>query len=404
MLEFLIDRGRSFVGAIRIADILDIVLITCLVYWLLMSVKRRAATAGAAIAALVLIYFVARWLEMFLTQWLFQAGLTVIALAVLVLFQDDARRHLERLLDWRSWTRGPAHDSSAIADPLVEALGQMARDYTGALVVLPGRDAIDRHIRGGVPLDGQLSVPLLLSIFDSSSAGHDGAVILEGGRVQRFATHLPLSRRVEATPGGTRHAAALGLAEQCDALVFVVSEERGVVSLAHDGQIREIESSAEIGQELESFLAEHGASGESRPPVRRLVGYPGTKLASLAIATILWGIVVWDAEPVQRTFSVPVEFRNVPEQWSVHELEPSEVRVTIAGPTNQFELLDPEQLRFSLPMEERLAGLHSIWLRDDELTLPSGLEVTAIEPQRVWFQVTTGAAPPARPARPATGT
>ena len=94
MMEFLLTGARSFVGAIRFADLLDMTLVACLIYWLLMSVRRRATTAGVAIALLVLTFFVARWLDMFLTQWLFQAGLTVIALAVLVLFQDDARRHI----------------------------------------------------------------------------------------------------------------------------------------------------------------------------------------------------------------------------------------------------------------------------------------------------------------------
>jgi diadenylate cyclase len=337
--------------------------------------------------SLVLIYFVARWLDMFLTQWLFHAGLTVIILAILVLFQEDARRHLERLLDWRSWLGGATFHSFAVADPIIEALTQMARDRIGALVVLPGTDPLERHIRGGIQIDGLVSVPLLLSLFDSSSPGHDGAIVIEGNRVRRFAIHLPLSRRVYATQGGTRHTAALGLAERCDALVFVVSEERGVISIAREGEIRETTSTAELGQELETFLAAHGAARENEQVSRRLIGSHGTKLSALVIAATLWGMLVWDVEPVQRTFAVPVEFRSVPEQWSVHEVEPSEVRVTLDGPANQFQLLDSEQLRFSLAMEERRPGLHSIWLDAQALQVPSGLEVSAIDPQWVWFQV-----------------
>jgi diadenylate cyclase len=399
MVEFFIDQAQSFVGAIGFADALDIAVIAGLAYWLLMSVRRQASTAGLIICLLVLAYFVARWLDMFLTQWIFQAGLTVIALAILVLFQDDARQQLERLLDWRPWSRGQSHRSLDMVDSLVETLSEMARDHIGALVVLPGRDALDRHIRGGIRLDGLVSTPLLLSLFDSSSPGHDGAVVIERGRISRFGVHLPLSRHVYNTQGGTRHAAALGLAEQCDALVFVVSEERGVVSFARDSALRQLDTVAEIGHELEQFLAEQGAGKDSYTASRRLVSHPGTKLAALTFALALWGMLVWNVEPVQRTFDVPVEFRNVPTQWSVHEIEPSTVKVTLEGMANHFELLDVKQLRFSLVMGESLPGLHSVWLRDDDLQTPSGIEVRAIDPQRVWFQVATRAPPPSAPVR-----
>jgi len=399
MLETVVDPLQSFVGAMRFADVLDIALITCVIYWLLMSVRRQASTAGVTILLLVLAYFFARWWGMFLTQWIFQVGLTVIALAVLVLFQEDARRQLERLLDWRSWGRPASTSTSRIADPLIEALGQMAHDHTGAIVVLTGQDSPERHIHGGVQLDGLVSFPILLSIFDASSPGHDGAVVIEKDRIKRFAEHLPLSRQVYQGQQGTRHAAALGLSELCDALVFVVSEERGVVSVAREGNLTTLESTAEITHELSRFLTEHGSSKPSRPGSRILTVHLGTKVASLTLSLALWGMFVWDVEPVQRTFEVPVEFRNVPPQWGVLEVEPSEVRVTLAGPENQFELLDAAQLRFSPSMDESIAGLHSIWLADEDLESPPGLEVRAITPQRIWFQVAPRAPPPSAPVR-----
>jgi diadenylate cyclase len=216
--------------------------------------------------------------------------------------------------------------------------------------------------------------------------------------------HLPLSRHVYNTQGGTRHAAALGLAEQCDALVFVVSEERGVVSFARSSTLRQLDTVAEIGHELEQFLVEQGAGNEGHTASRRLISHPGIKLAALTIALALWGLLVWNVEPVQRTFEVPVEFRNVPTDWSVHELEPNTVQVTLEGMANQFELLDSRQLRFSLVMEESLPGLHSVWLHDGDLQTPSGIEVRAIDPQRVWFQVATRAPPPSAPVRPSPAT
>ena len=99
-------------------------------------------------------------------------------------------------------------------------------------------DPIERHIEGGTELGGLPSEPLLKSIFDVHTPGHDGAAKIRDGRVERFAVYLPLSKDLEKTAGrGTRHAAAIGLSERCDALAIVVSEETGKISIVVDGQI-----------------------------------------------------------------------------------------------------------------------------------------------------------------------
>ena len=117
--------------------------------------------------------------------------------------------------------------------------------------MLPQREPIESHVEGGIALDGRLSEPLLLSLFDPSSPGHDGAVILRGAQIERFAVHLPLSvNRAALGPGGTRHAAALGLSERCDAICIVVSEERGTVSVARDGLLRVLARPQDLALEL----------------------------------------------------------------------------------------------------------------------------------------------------------
>jgi DNA integrity scanning protein DisA with diadenylate cyclase activity len=118
----------------------------------------------------------------------------------------------------------------------------------GALIVIPGRESIERHTEGGIEIDARLSEPLLLSLFDPNSPGHDGAVVIQGSRISAFAVHLPLS--TVPAGRGTRHAAALGLAERCDALCVVVSEERGTISLAREGAIRPIANEAQLAGDL----------------------------------------------------------------------------------------------------------------------------------------------------------
>jgi len=108
---------------------------------------------------------------------------------------------------------------------------------------LSGWRPLDRHIHGGVPVDAEISQPLLLSIFHPKSPGHDGAILIENDRITSLGVHLPLTKQVDKVHDcGTRHAAALGLAEGCDAFVVAVSEERGTITIVQDGELTEVEA------------------------------------------------------------------------------------------------------------------------------------------------------------------
>jgi len=165
----------------------------------------------------------------------------------------------------------------------------LANAKTGALIVLQGDEAIESFLENGIFLGGKVSRELLLSIFDTSSPGHDGAVIITGDRVKMFGAHLPLARKAEATKNfGTRHRAALGLAERSDALVIAVSEEKGTVSLAENGEIKAINDENELAFRIHDFLRtrlleETGGKTSWIPQ-----GNMREKIVALAIAVLLW--------------------------------------------------------------------------------------------------------------------
>jgi diadenylate cyclase len=138
------------------------------------------------------VYVLAEALDLRLTTAIFRGFFAISVVIIVVLFQEELRQLFERLGVWsmrRGRRAGPPR--SLPADILVETLTDLARQHIGALIVLPGRQPVVRHVRGGLVLDGLLSAPLLKSIFDPHSPGHDGAVIIEGDRVARFAAHLP---------------------------------------------------------------------------------------------------------------------------------------------------------------------------------------------------------------------
>ena len=188
--------------------------------------------------------------------------------------------------------------------------------------MLPHREPIDSHVEGGIPLDGRLSEPLLLSIFDPSSPGHDGAVILRGAQLERFAVHLPLSaNRAALGPGGTRHAAALGLSERCDATCIVVSEERGTVSIARDGAIRVLARPQDLAHELRALRGDARRGGSASRGGASAPGVDAVLAAAGALA--LWLVFVPGSAPTEVTVPAAVKVTNLPDDLELESVEPT---------------------------------------------------------------------------------
>jgi DNA integrity scanning protein DisA with diadenylate cyclase activity len=327
---------------------------------------------------LAALYVAARLLDMYLTLLVFQALITVALVAVVVIFQEDIRRGFERIaLRGRLHReRGPAE--SELANIVVEAAAELAKRKIGALFVLRGKEPLERHVTGGVLLDGRPSETLFYSIFDPHSAGHDGAVLIESGLVRRFGAHLPLSTRPPPKLG-TRHTAALGLSERSDAFVIVVSEERGTISVARAGELSVI-SPGELKSRLDAFV------GEVSPerPRRLFLENPGTKALSLAIAVGAWlALFGPDSETIARSYTVPIVYRDVPDGWLLEEPNPPEARVTLTGPARAFDLLDPGSLTISLHVGEVRPGAHRLPLDDADLNQPRELAIHRIDPGSV---------------------
>ena len=252
------------------------------------------------------------------------------------------------------------------------------------MVVLPGQQPISRHIQGGIELEGRLSVPLLKSIFDPHSPGHDGAVLVEGDRVTRFAAHLPLSTDFEQLTGkGTRHGAALGLAELTDALCLVVSEERGEISVAHVRRLNTLARTQELGFVLREFLT------SVHPPERKggwtkLVSENWVeKLASVALVIGLWYLFIPGSRPSTFTYSVPVRLENLPPDYVVESIDPPKVTVVFTGLRRAFYLFDAKKLSVGIDAALASRGRRTFKISDDEIDHPEDLTLEQVTPSRV---------------------
>lgn len=273
------------------SDALDVLLVALLLYTAMSWLRRaHAALAFGGLSLLGGVYLGARLLDLQLTTRVFQGSFAVLALVLVVIFQDELRRGFEELASFALGRRGERRPRLDTADLLARALADLAAARVGALVVVAGTQRLDRLLQGGHELGGRVSPALLASLFDPHSPGHDGAVVVEDRDVTRFGAHLPLARGVAALGGlGTRHSAALGLSERSDALCLVVSEERGSVSAARNGELRALGSEDELAKLIATHYRERRALGRARPKLLELVrGRHAEKLAALLLAVGLW--------------------------------------------------------------------------------------------------------------------
>ena len=382
----------------RIADLVDVAIVAGLLWAALSFVRRsraRIALAGVAIAGAL--FLLARQLELQMTVWLLQGFFAVLVLVLVVVFQDDLRRLFEQIAVWSLRRKGDAA-SPDVVDALVGAVRRLVADRSGALLVLPGREPIDRHVAGGIPLGGQLSEPLLLSLFDRHSPGHDGAVLLEGGRVSRFAVHLPLSTdSSQIGVGGTRHAAALGLAERSDALVIVVSEERGVVSLARDGRLLRLPGPEALVGELRRFLAERGPAPRGPAGGMRgvLTRWPEALLA-LGASAGLWLLLVPGSTVSEFERTVPVVVENLPSGYDLVSVDPPALQVVFRGPRRSL-FLGGAQGRSEVHVDALLAqlGRRTFEVGPEQIRHPEFWEPVHIEPSRVKLSIVPRSGAPA---------
>lgn len=375
-------------GNLRITDLIDIAIVAAMIFagivWLRRSRARFAALGIGLVAAL---YLVVSRLGFQLTAWILQGFLAIVVIVTVVVFQEDLRRLFERIAVLGLGRRRPAPPPGTV-DVIARALAHLASRRRGALVVVPGREPLDRHLDGGIALDGSLSEPLLLSLFDPGSPGHDGAVIVRGDRVERFAVHLPLSSaREQLGSTGTRHAAALGLAERCDALCLVVSEERGTLSVAHDGRLRTLRGTQGLSEALRSHLAALAPEAGPRSRWQGLVDRWPEALAALALAAGLWLIRVPGSDVIEVERIAPIQIENLPEGFELESIEPEEVTVIFSG--TRWDLFRSRAQPVSVRIDAYLVAQdrRTFNLAPGQVDHPPDIEPTQISPSRVRISV-----------------
>jgi diadenylate cyclase len=224
---------------LSVISIIDILVVAFLIYEFLKLIKgTRAIPMLAAVVLIVGAFWLAHLEQLKTVDWLITTLFPYAVFALIVVFGAEIRHALARLGRRLSTARGGAFNGTDSYEDIVLAANHFSQTVTGALIVIEREIGLRTFIESGVPLDANLSYDLLTTIFRPSAPLHDGAVIIQKGRIAAAACFLPLSMNpVLSTQYGTRHRAAIGITEETDAISVVVSEETGSISLAVGGAI-----------------------------------------------------------------------------------------------------------------------------------------------------------------------
>lgn len=251
-----LTEAADLLQQITLLSIVDVLLVTLIFYGLLRLFQGTQAVSllrGILVVALVTLLAASR-LTAF--SWLLRNSLSVILVAIPVIFQPELRRALERLGRTAPMLGRATRENAAqrVIYEVVRAVEMLSRERTGALIVLEGDTGLEEHIESGERVDATVSARLLTTLFYPGTPLHDGAVIIRGDEIAAAGCVLPLTGRVLPDSSlGTRHRAAVGITEQNDALAVVVSEETGIISVARSGRIARRLDAQRLRRVLQAF-------------------------------------------------------------------------------------------------------------------------------------------------------
>lgn len=325
----------------------------------------------------------AQRLDLVISSWILEAAAVLAILILLLVFQPELRRAFVRLDTALKWCPKSRIDASQGNRALAAGTFQLARAGLGALIVVVRRDSIAEMVDGGVTLGAAITEELLESIFQKASPLHDGAVVVEGDWVAKASVILPLSLRQDL-PGyyGTRHLAGMGLAERCDALVIVVSEERSQVVLMQGRTVQPIQDPTQLIDALQELRSRPKLKAQAL--LRHLFfANLGLKFAALGLAGVIWGMTFLASGTTIRTVSVPIQFTNVPMGLEIAEQSTETLQLQIRGSPWIMNSISLGDQVASFDLNRLAPGRHTLTFVPGALNLPPGLSVERVTPGEV---------------------
>jgi uncharacterized protein (TIGR00159 family) len=342
----------------------------------------RAMQVLLGLVVVTIIYFATRFLDLYMTSWVLQELGTVLIILIIVVFQTEIRQALYRFSLLRHMLDSHKETQHSQFQDIAETLFRMAAARTGALIVFQGNESLHDLMTNGIVIDSEISPQMLESIFYDGAPFHDGAALINNGRIEKAACHLPLSVSPDVPQHlGTRHRAALGLSERSDAVIVAISEERGEVSLVSGGTLRRIKSPAELIMALDELLR----SDAEKPRItlrRRFFANLFPKISILLAVCIFWGLITTRQGQIT-TVTAPVQLHSIPEGIVLLRTTPEDVTVQIKAMSSLVPPPSKLDLTVDIDASGVTEGTTSIRVNQANINTPSGMIITSVSPSSI---------------------
>ena len=367
-------------GVLRWQDAVDIGLTSYILFRLYVLFRgTNVLRVLIGIAILYVMQKIAAYLGLIVTSWVFQGIMAAAALLIIVVFRNEIRSVLQaknlRAIFWGF----PSGAGDTDIQVIVESAYELAQRRTGALIVFPGKEDLGEFTHSAMPWGGVISREMLLSIFWPDNPVHDGAAVVQGNRILEVGAILPLSHRKDLPSHfGTRHRAAAGLAENTEALVIVVSEEKGTVAVAKGSLLKGVQGR----KELSAMLHEHLGT-----PLDRNVRFGKRKLEFVAagLVSILLMAGIWygftKGLDTLITLEVPIEYMNRDPKMEILDTSVNAMRLHLSGSGALLKTIRPEHIQIKVDLAKALPGANTYTINGENITLPAGIDLKKIEPQ-----------------------
>ncbi|HFE66161.1 MAG TPA: TIGR00159 family protein, partial [Chloroflexi bacterium] len=367
--------------------ILDLFLVTLLFFVILLLLQRsRAANLLRGVLLLGLILAViAVFLPLPTFDWVIRLALLIMLIATPIVLQPELRRLLENIGRWAGLTRTARQSTAETVIPkLSRALETLAATKTGALIVLEGDTPLDDVIATGIPVNGRVTSELLLTIFHDKTPLHDGAVIIRGDQVVAAGCVLPLTEKAMNGRGrryGTRHRAAMGMSEQSDALILIVSEETGHISYTRDGRLHSNVDLQTARQQIADFYTGeanepniltfsgiiHNLKKSYRQSKQTITGPDWkhtlfTLFVALVLALTAWAFVIQQTNPTERPVyeGVALRLENLPDNLVIMNNPPETISVQAQTTAQMLPSLDSDSFQAVASLADLPPGLQQV--------------------------------------------
>jgi len=379
----------AIIANFKFQDLLDILFLTVVAYHLFIWFQgTKAFKALIGLLILGAVFTIARAGGLFLTTWVFQFLWQILVILLVVLFQSEIRQVLEKVNPLQRFGFRRRKKSEEWVVEFAKGVFALAGEKTGALIIIERTERVQEYMTEGQKLEAAPTPEVLKSIFQKESPLHDGAILIRQGEITEVACYLPLTP-AEGLPKewGTRHRAAIGLSERCDAWVVVVSEERGEVSMAREGQMIPVENPQRFYQLIQEALAASGPGDKTwKEKIRDLLlSRWRTKLVTLCLVSLLW-LILAGQQDFEVKLRIPLRIKGLPSQMKILEPLNANIQVTLRGLRRDASTLDKENVVAEVDLSRAQPGKMDFAITRDEIALPDDrVKLVDVDPSRIVF-------------------